>query len=107
MGLRLEIILEDTNLVFRQLDSVNKNNRTTLNPRFHSLNGSSTPNTWTNGGTAKEFYVDRSNHNIGVENFPFVVGETIRFANTTNINHLGKVNASDYIYYWNFCQFNS
>jgi len=97
MGLRLEIILEQTNVVFRQLDSVNKNNRTTLNPRFHSLNGSTTPDTWDNGDDASAFYVDRSNHNIGVENFPFVVGETIRFVDTTAINDIAKNNASDFI----------
>ncbi len=98
MGLRLEIILENTNVVFRQLDSVNKNNRTTLNPRFHSLNGRESPNqnTWTNGATANHFYVDRSNHNIGVENFPFVVGETIRFVDVTTGN-IAKNNASDFI----------
>jgi hypothetical protein len=97
MGLRLEIILEQTNVVFRQLDSVNKNNRTTLNPRFHSLNGSKVPNTWANGANAGAFYVDRSNHNIGVENFPFVVGETIRFVDTTDITDIAKNNASDFI----------
>jgi hypothetical protein len=79
MGLRLELVLEQNNVVFRQLDSVNKNNRMTLNPKFHSLNGSSTPNSWTSGANASAFYVARDNHNIGVDNFPFVVGESIKF----------------------------
>lgn len=79
MGLRLELILEQNNVVFRQLDSVNKNNKMTLNPKFHSLNGSTTPDEWTGGSDSNSFFVARDNHNIGVDNFPFVVGESIKF----------------------------
>lgn len=86
MGLRLELVLEQNNVVFRQLDSVNKNNKLSLNPKFHSLNGSSSPDEWTSGSEAKAFYVSRDNHNIGVDNFPFVCGEAIKFVNDTTAN---------------------
>lgn len=96
MGLRLEIILEQSNIVFRQLDSVNKNNKMTLNPKFHSLNGSTAPDEWTSGSEAKSFYVARDNHNIGVDNFPFVVGEAIKFVNDNDLN-LSFNNASNMV----------
>lgn len=96
MGLRLELVLEDNSVVFRQLDSVNKNNRTSLNPLFHSLNGSTAPDDWANAANASHFYVQRNNHNIGVENFPFVVGETIKFVDTTNKDDIALANASNY-----------
>ena len=96
MGLRLEIVLEDNNIVFRQLDSVNKNNKLSLNPKFHSLNGSTVPDEWTSGSDANIFYVARDNHNIGIDNFPFVVGEAIKFVNdTTSIDSYN--NASNMI----------
>ena len=97
MGLRIEIILEQSNVVFRQLDSVNKNNRTTLNPYFHSLNGSTVPDTWDNGDTSTSFYVARDNHNISIENFPFVVGESIKFVNTANTAQIGQNNAANIV----------
>jgi hypothetical protein len=96
MGLRLEIILEQNNIVFRQLDSVNKNNKMTLNPKFHSLNGSTVPDEWTSGSDADIFYVARDNHNIGVDNFPFVVGEAIKFVNENDFN-LSYNNASNMV----------
>jgi hypothetical protein len=96
MGLRLEIVLEQNNIVFRQLDSVNKNNKMTLNPKFHSLNGSTVPDEWTSGSDANIFYVARDNHNIGINNFPFVVGEAIKFVNDTTLN-LSYNNASNMV----------
>ena len=96
MGLRLELVLEQNNVVFRQLDSVNRLNRLTLNPKFHSLNGSTSPDDWTSGSDAKSFYVARDNHNIGVDNFPFVVGEAIKFVSETNAS-VGFNNASNMI----------
>lgn len=97
MGLRLEIVLEQSNIVFRQLDSVNKNNKMTLNPKFHSLNGSTVPDEWTSGSEAKSFYVARDNHNIGVDNFPFVCGEAIKFVSEANPSDLGFNNDSNMI----------
>ena len=96
MGLRLEIVLEDNNIVFRQLDSVNKNNKLSLNPKFHSLNGSTAPNEWTSGSDSNVFYVSRDNQNIGVDNFPFVVGEAIKFVNDSTAN-LSYNNASNMV----------
>lgn len=96
MGLRLEIVLEQNNIVFRQLDSVNKNNKMTLNPKFHSLNGSTAPNEWTSGSDSDSFYVARDNHNIGVDNFPFVVGEAVKFVNDSTLD-LSFNNASNMV----------
>ena len=41
-GLRIECVLEETRYCFRQLDGVNRHRYPTLNPQFHSINGSST-----------------------------------------------------------------
>ena len=97
MGLRLELILEQNNVVFRQLDSVNKNNKMTLNPKFHSLNGSTAPDEWTSGSDSDTFFVARDNHNIGVDNFPFVVGEAIKFVSEENVEHKAFNNASNMV----------
>jgi hypothetical protein len=67
-----------------------------LNPKFHSLNGSTVPDEWTSGSDADIFYVARDNHNIGVDNFPFVVGEAIKFVNENDFN-LSYNNASNMV----------
>eukprot|EP01044_Picomonas_judraskeda_P008456 COSAG03_NODE_967_length_5166_cov_2.537991_4_plen_591_part_00 len=81
-GLYIEIDLNDAQHVIKQLDSVLRDTRTPLNPHFHSLNGSSTANTWLNGSATTSFYVATENNLDGpdrVERFPFVVGETFKF----------------------------
>ena len=60
-GLYIEIDLNDADNVIKQLDSVLRDRRTALNPVFHSLNGSSTPDDWNNGSAATTFYVDTDN----------------------------------------------
>ncbi len=86
-GLYIEIDLNDGPAVIKQLDSVLRDRRTTLNPVFHSLNGSSTPNTWANSAAAQTFYVADDNGVEGAERvarFPFVIGETISFCRDDN-----------------------
>ena len=86
-GLYIEIDLNEAPSVIKQLDSVLRDVRTPLNPHFHSLNGSSTPNNWNNASAATTFYVSDLN-NLGgsdrVARFPFVVGETFKFCHDRN-----------------------
>jgi hypothetical protein len=86
-GLYIEIDLNEAEYVIKQLDSVLRDVRTKLNPHFHSLNGSSTPNNWANGSSSTTFYVSDLN-NLGgsdrVARFPFVVGETFNFCRSNN-----------------------
>jgi len=82
-GLRIQIILEDPNKVFRTLDSVNGRRNQMACPWFHSINGSNTaPNTW-GAASSGTIYLQRNNSVVSVDNCPFVVGETISFVNTT------------------------
>ena len=86
-GLYIEIDLNDADNVIKQLDSVLRDRRTALNPVFHSLNGSSTPDDWSNGSAATTFYVAADNSLDGgdrVSKFPFVVDETFKFCRLDN-----------------------
>ena len=86
-GLRVSIILEDANKVFRQLDSVSKYRNVSCNPKFHSLNGSNTaPTDWVDNDTWGRFWLQRINSqgvDTGVLAVPFIVGEKIGFFNPT------------------------
>eukprot|EP01043_Picozoa_sp_COSAG02_P048067 COSAG02_NODE_4681_length_5103_cov_2.175659_2_plen_592_part_00 len=96
-GLYMEIDLNDAPAVIKQLDSVLLDRKVPLNPVFHSLNGSSTPDTWVNGSAATTFYVDTDNSISGadrVAKFPFVVGETIGFALSNNNGSLATLSAT-------------
>ena len=86
-GLYLEIDLNESANILKQLDSVMRDVRTPLNPHFHSLNGSSTPNTWTAGTETTSIYVDTKNNLDGVNRvsrFPFCVGEKFKFCKANN-----------------------
>ena len=86
-GLYLEIDLNDSANILKQLDSVMRDVRTPLNPHFHSLNGSSTPDTWTAGTETTSIYVDTKNNLDGVNRvsrFPFCVGEKFKFCKANN-----------------------
>ena len=86
-GLYMEIDLNEAENVIKQLDSVLRDRRTPANPFFHSINGSSTPNTWANEEEYDTFYVDTDNNLDGsdrVARFPFVVGETFKFCHNDN-----------------------
>jgi hypothetical protein len=86
-GLYMEIDLNESENVIKQLDSVLRDRRTPANPFFHSLNGSTSPDDWVNGSTSDTFFVDTDNNldgNDRVARFPFVVGETINFCSSAN-----------------------
>lgn len=87
-GLHLSITLEDNSKVFRTLDSVALNRRTTLNPIFHSIDNSASGLAG-NGSDTKTFYVDTENNMKTVDNFPFVVGQAFSLYDMAN-----DVNAS-------------
>ena len=85
-GIFVEILLQDARRVFRQLDSVNRNRHLTLNPVFHSINGSDgqegISGSWQNGsnlGADKSFFITRDNNQTSTQTCPFVVGEKITF----------------------------
>jgi len=91
-GLRVEIILEDGNKVFRQLETSLLNKRVTSNPVFHSRNGSDAARlTWTSGSAETAIYLERQNGVISVESCPFHVGDVLAFVSpkATNINSPG------------------
>lgn len=79
-GLEIVITLEDAHKVLRPLDSVMRNRRLRLNPRFHSVNGSDAPDDWTSASATTTFYIEKTNSNLTPETCPFVVGERINFA---------------------------
>ena len=87
-GLRIEILLENPNAVFRQTDTVMADKNPNGNPIFHSTNGSfgtsaaDKPADWDiNGGgnTTTTVYLQKANNQSSVENCPFCVGEEISF----------------------------
>jgi len=86
-GIYIEIDLNEADNVIKQLDSVLRDRRTPFAPFFHSLNGSTTPNTWTAGTATTSFYVDIENNLDGsdrVARFPFVVGESFKLCRYDN-----------------------
>lgn len=86
-GLYIELDLNESENIIKQLDSVLRDVRTPLNPHFHSLNGSSSPNTWAAGTETTTLYVDTENNLDGtdrVSRFPFVVGEKFMFCQRNN-----------------------
>lgn len=91
-GLEIVITLEDAFKVLRPLDSVMRNRRLRLNPRFHSVNGSTAPDDWTNGSSSTRFYLTQDNSNLTPETCPFVVGERINFVDPTNA-HVGALDS--------------
>lgn len=84
-GLFVTILTSENKRVFRQLDSVSYNRRLTLNPLFHSLDGSTgAPLTWSNGSQSNKVFIKHDNNNFEVDNFPFVVGEEVGIAKMTS-----------------------
>ena len=83
-GLRIEIILESQNRVFRQLTNTLSTNRVTQNPFFGSINGSQTaPNAWAHGVNASFIHLSRMNGMTSLEACPFTVGDEIFFLKPT------------------------
>jgi hypothetical protein len=86
-GLRIEIILEDPNRVFRQLETTLKHKRVTSNPVFHSLSGSNASRTsWATSASATSFFLERHNGVISVDSCPFAVGDTVAFVNPREVD---------------------
>lgn len=86
-GLRIEIILEDPNRVFRQLETTLKHKRVTSNPVFHSLSGSNASRTtWAKNVSATSFYLERHNGVVSVDSCPFAVGDTVAFVNPRDLD---------------------
>jgi hypothetical protein len=86
-GLYMEFDLQPAARVIKQLDTASANRKLQLNPVFHSLNGSKdAPNDWADGANASKVYVDTKNNLQGddaVNTFPFVVGESIGWIDST------------------------
>ena len=77
-GCLVEIDLEMPERVIKQLDSVNKNRRTRLNPVFAGIDLGAGLVQWPADNATSEtgaLWVKFDNNNTSVENFPFVVGE--------------------------------
>lgn len=86
-GLRIEIILEDPNRVFRQLETTLKHKRVTSNPVFHSLSGSNASRTpWATNASATSFFLERHNGVVSVDSCPFSVGDTVAFVNPREVD---------------------
>lgn len=86
-GLRIEIILEDPNRVFRQLETTLKHKRVTSNPVFHSLSGSNASRTpWATSASATSFFLERHNGVVSVDSCPFAVGDTVAFVNPREVD---------------------
>ena len=86
-GLTLDIILENSNMVFRQLDQVRQSTTLANCPIYHSTNGSLSAgvpaDTARASGTAADLdtiFLASDNMITSVENVPFCVGESIAFS---------------------------
>jgi len=91
-GLRIEIVLEGSVNVFRQLDTVVQDRRLLSHPIFHSVNGSDVaPSGFESTSPASSFFC-RIENNIGAEaslaNFPLCVGETVAFFSASESKHV-------------------
>ncbi len=80
-GIRLEWILEDNKKVFRENSLINRFRNVLSNPYFLEV-GANALNNWDDGAKATTFYVSGRNNMRRIKNFPFVVGQRIRFART-------------------------
>ena len=93
-GLFIEILLQDSTKVFRQLDSTIKDRRLGLNPVWHSTNGSDTASLTSgslkNGSEIGAFYVTRDNNQTSLSTFPFVVGQEIGLVTPDNVTLNGS-----------------
>tara|TARA_R110000744_G_scaffold102702_3_gene197306 strand:- start:1126 stop:2943 length:1818 start_codon:yes stop_codon:yes gene_type:complete len=83
-GLYIELDLEDASRCVKILDSVNRHRRLPLNPRFAGIDKGAGLVDWDKNGAVDKntaLWVDFSNNNVSVENFPFVVGESFSLVN--------------------------
>jgi len=96
-GIFVEILLQDARRVFRQLDSVNRNRHLSLNPVFHSTNGSDSQTansgSWIKDAVTSTLFLTRDNNQTSTQVCPFVVGEMITLVPAL-ANFSASVNAS-------------
>ena len=88
-GLRIEILLEDAERVYRLPDSMHPHRRLNAGLRFHSMTGVDadvSTNTGkfrtadkTGAGALSVLYFQRENQNISLENLPFCIGQKVAF----------------------------
>ena len=79
-GLTIDIVLEDANVVMRQLDQVMRLKRHKFMPIFHSVNGStSVPSVLPPTTDIQSLFLANDNLINSVANVPFCVGESIQF----------------------------
>jgi hypothetical protein len=90
-GLEVVITLEDAGKCVTQLDSVMRNRRLNLNPRFHSRSGSNVVTgggladaVIANGDTIAEIYLTTDNSQVDPYQCPFSVGETVSIVSQDN-----------------------
>ena len=94
-GLRIEILLESAPRVMRMLESTQQLQKRWLAPMFHSAGthgglggdeanaaGTGRWSSANNGGVIDRMYFRRDNNQIGIDNFPFVVGQQVTVMNT-------------------------
>lgn len=76
-GLTVSLELENNTNPFRILDTVSEKRRLTANPKVQGLGGVSGTLDGS-GSETNEIFIEPSNSNFSVENFPFVVGQKLK-----------------------------
>jgi len=82
MGVTLSLELESNTNVFRMLDTCSKERRIEANPQVNGL-GAVNGSLAGSGSNTLEVFIEPSNSNWKVENFPFVVGQKFKLVNDT------------------------
>ena len=86
-GLRIEILLEDANKVYRLPDTTHPYRRLPLSAQWHSKTGKDEDlgvhpaGNWTAGTKTDTIFVQRQNSQIDLASTPFVIGQKIGFFN--------------------------
>ncbi len=83
-GLRISLLLEDSVKVCRQLEGTMLNRKTLLNPVLHSANACLTNanGSWLKDTAHTTIYLTQDNGYVDLDNFPFVVGQSVGFYET-------------------------
>ena len=84
-GLRLEWILEDNKRVFRKNSLIQRYDNVLALPYFLEVTAGA-GNNWDDGAKHTTFYVSPKNNMRRIKNFPYVVGQRIKFAQTDTSN---------------------
>jgi hypothetical protein len=87
-GLQIDIILEEADVVMRQLDQVLRLKHLHFMPIFHSIDGNlNNPKIITNACDTQSIFLANDNLINSVANVPFCVGETIAFVKLSDSVH--------------------